>query len=168
LEASQTPIALVILAHLKVLKHKKDNKALVNSKVALVRAMYEKGFTREDVVKLYELQDWLINLPEKWEKLYEAEVTELEGGTAMPYVTSVERIAIKDGIKKGSAILTLKQLQKRFGKIEPELEKKIENLSQRRLEALGLALLDFDKKEDLVQWLATLSKAKTKAANLDN
>jgi len=56
--------------------------------------------------------------------------------------------------QKGEAItLILRQLSRRVGKVTPELETAIRNLSLTQLEDLAEALLDFDSLQDLEQWL---------------
>ncbi|WP_339376749.1 DUF4351 domain-containing protein [Chlorogloea sp. CCALA 695] len=49
--------------------------------------------------------------------------------------------------------LVLKQLQRKLGSLSPELTTKVSALSLEELEALGEALLDFTRIEDLETWL---------------
>lgn len=52
--------------------------------------------------------------------------------------------------------LVMRQLTRRIGAINSQLQTKIENLSLTQLEDLGEALLDFATEEDLVNWLNSL------------
>ncbi|NJM72260.1 MAG: DUF4351 domain-containing protein [Scytonema sp. RU_4_4] len=56
-------------------------------------------------------------------------------------------------MQQGKLELIIRQLQRRFGHIEPILQSKIQQLSSYPLEELGEALLDFSSKQDLVTWL---------------
>ncbi|WP_254445237.1 DUF4351 domain-containing protein [Anabaena sp. UHCC 0204] len=49
--------------------------------------------------------------------------------------------------------LVIRQLERRIGGISQDLQVKINKLSVEDLENLGLALLDFTSKADLVAWL---------------
>jgi predicted transposase YdaD len=53
--------------------------------------------------------------------------------------------------------LVMRQLTRRIGAINSQLQTKIENLSLTQLEDLGEALLDFATEEDLVNWLNNLT-----------
>ena len=54
--------------------------------------------------------------------------------------------------------LILRQLQKRLGNIDSQLESQLSNLSFSELENLGLDLLDFNSVSDLVNWLNSLTR----------
>ena len=62
-----------------------------------------------------------------------------------------------EGLEQGRTIegktLILKQLQRKLGSLSPELTTKVSALSLEELEALGEALLDFTRIEDLETWL---------------
>jgi hypothetical protein len=49
--------------------------------------------------------------------------------------------------------LVIRQLEQRIGGVSQDLQVKINKLSVEDLENLGLALLDFTNKADLVTWL---------------
>jgi predicted transposase YdaD len=58
------------------------------------------------------------------------------------------------GRQEGELDLTLRQLRRRCGLLDPDQEVRIRALSLERLEALAEALLDFKSPADLVAWLA--------------
>lgn len=70
-------------------------------KLALTRRLYERGFSREDVINLFGFIDWVMSLPEALEQDFWREVRNLEEERQMPYITSVERIGIQKGIEQG-------------------------------------------------------------------
>jgi len=60
---------------------------------------------------------------------------------------------LQEGRQEGEQSLVLRLLLRRIGKITPEMRSQIEALPLPQLEALGEALLDFTKPEDLEEWL---------------
>jgi hypothetical protein len=63
LEGSKNPFAKVVLAHLKALETRKDPSSRRTWKVRLVRGLYERGFSSEDVRQLLRVIEWLMELP---------------------------------------------------------------------------------------------------------
>jgi predicted transposase YdaD len=59
----------------------------------------------------------------------------------------------QEGRQEGEANLVLRLLNRRIGGISSELSAKIPSLSLEQLENLGEALLDFQSRQDLEQWL---------------
>ncbi|WP_287312987.1 DUF4351 domain-containing protein [Moorena sp. SIO1G6] len=65
---------------------------------------------------------------------------------------------IKDeGRHEGEQSLILRLLLRRLGEVSPEMRTQVQALSLAQLEALGEALLDFTKPEDLDEWMRSLS-----------
>ncbi|MEL7037880.1 MAG: DUF4351 domain-containing protein [Cyanobacteria bacterium J06592_8] len=63
---------------------------------------------------------------------------------------------LQQGLQEGQqheATLILRLLRRRIGEIDTELERTIRELSLTQLENLGEALLDFNNRNDLVNWL---------------
>lgn len=57
------------------------------------------------------------------------------------------------GVKKGTCATLLRQLNRRIGAINPQLQTQIQNLEVAQLDQLSEALLDFSNEADLVSWL---------------
>ncbi len=81
-----------------------------------------------------------------------------ERRNVMELMTSWERKGRQEGRQEGRAEGELsvirRQLKRRFGGLDPAVEKKLERLRLQRLEALAEALLDFTCPQDLDRWLA--------------
>jgi flagellar biosynthesis/type III secretory pathway protein FliH len=60
----------------------------------------------------------------------------------------------KEGSQEGRQAIVLRQISRRVGNLSPTIEAQIKALSIERLEELGDDLLDFQKVEDLINWLA--------------
>lgn len=102
LDQSMNPFASIILSQLAALQStSKPHRLRKEIKVALIRRLYTKGFTKETVLKLFEFIDWLIALPENIELEYANEIQNLEEDTKMAYMTSIERLGFKRGFEQG-------------------------------------------------------------------
>jgi predicted transposase YdaD len=103
-----------------------------------------------------------MSLPKNLEQEFWREIRQLEEETRMPYITSVERLGIEQGMQRGieqgmqreGANLVLRQLNRRLGQVTTSVEKQIRQLSVKQLEDLGEALLDFENEADLLHWLS--------------
>ncbi len=121
LEASENPFAKVVLAHLKALETRKDPTDRRNWKIRLIRGLYERGFSREDLRQLLRVIDWFMELPAGFELQVEQEMDRLEEGRRMPYVTSYERIVMLRMLERA--------LRTKFGEEGLELLPGIEELN---------------------------------------
>jgi hypothetical protein len=101
LEADPNPFAAVVLAHLKTQETRPDAEARRGWKVRLVKGLYERGLSPEQVRELFRLIDWMMDLPEGLTKLFWQELSQFEEEQRMPYVTSVERMALQKGREEG-------------------------------------------------------------------
>lgn len=114
LEASDNRFALVIMAQLaaKASVEAKERKA---AKFRLVRLMYDRGYSRSDILELFRIIDWMIRLPDDLEQEFLAAVYEIEETTNMAYITSAERFGVKKGKLEGQAAILLRQIERKYG-----------------------------------------------------
>lgn len=101
LESSCSPFAAVVMAHLKAQETQKDDEGRKRWKLRLARGLYERGFTRRDVINLLRFIDWAMLLPTSLEREYWREIGEYEENRKMEYVMSLERFGIEKGLKQG-------------------------------------------------------------------
>jgi hypothetical protein len=101
LEVSANPFAQVVLAHLRALETRKDPEGRRRYKVQLVKGLYQRGWTAEDVRQLIRVIDWLLDLPPELQLGFHDEIHHWEEENRMPYVTSFERSGMEKGIKQG-------------------------------------------------------------------
>jgi flagellar biosynthesis/type III secretory pathway protein FliH len=154
--------------YLKVLETKRSAKERKTWKFRLTRALYEKGYGRQEILDLYRFIDWAMILPEAVEREFWQELQTFEEERKVTYVTNAERFGFERGIQEGrqagrqegrqegESSLVLRLLKRRLGGLSPETEAQIVALSLTRLEELGEALLDFSKLSDLSDWLQAL------------
>ncbi len=121
LETSDNPFSKVVLAHLKARQTRADPADRHAWKIRLVRGLYERGFSAQDVRELFRLIDWLMELPPALSDLFAEEVDKIQQERRMPYITSVERVWHCRGLRQGIESL----LRVRFGedglKLMPEI-----------------------------------------------
>ncbi len=67
--------------------------------------------------------------------------------------TKVYQEALEEGKQVGELTIVLRQLKRRLGSIEPQLQEQIQQLSSAQVEELAEALLEFSSSADLVAWL---------------
>lgn len=101
LERSANPFAAVVLAQLKALETRQAPQSRWRWKVRLVKGLYERGLSAEQVRQLIRLLDWMLTLPKELEESFHEEIHRFQQERRMPYVTSFERVAMEKGLQKG-------------------------------------------------------------------
>ena len=95
------PVAMVVRAHLAALRTRHDLEARCTQRVALVRRLYEEGFSRKDVVFIHGLIDRLMILPRPLMIRFRQELFTIEKDKNMPYVDTLTRMSLQEGRQKG-------------------------------------------------------------------
>jgi hypothetical protein len=111
LEADSNPFAHIVLAHLKALETRRNPEQRRMWKFRLIRGLYERGFQTEDVRQLFNLIDWLLELPPVLDNLVWEEIEHFQQEQKMPFIPLPERI----GIKRGLLLAIEQALRTRFG-----------------------------------------------------
>ncbi len=147
LEADPNPFALATAAHLLAQTTRKDPQARLAGKLALTRRLYQRGWTKPEVLDLYEFIDWLLALPEALEDAFLDEIHELEESTNMRYISSAERIGMRRGTQLGIQQVLRWQLSQRFGSPPPWVETKLQEGTPPEFELWAKRLLNADTVE---------------------
>jgi len=134
----KNPFALIVLSQLKAMETRSDLEARARLKFDLVKRLYQKGYSKKDVIQLFSFIDWVMSLPQKFSRRFWDNLISFEEEYKMPYVTSVERIGIEKGIEKGmlseAREMVLEALDIRFSSNVPgDVHKKINALNNRIL-----------------------------------
>ncbi len=111
LEQSDHPIAILVMAHLRTKSTTGDPIGRKRWKWILTRRLYERGYERQEIVKLFRMIEWMMTLPPDLSQEFRQELDELEESQNMPLLSSYERIAREKGIEIGEqrGIETTKQ-----------------------------------------------------------
>ncbi len=100
LEASNNPFAIIVMAHLKALDKGLSPEDRMKWKFQIASALYRKDFSKQDIVRILILIDWLITLPPGLQERFRTNIDILEKKN-MPYLSSFERNALLKGLEQG-------------------------------------------------------------------
>src|SRR5262249_34289230 len=108
-------------AHLKTLETRQAPADRHAWKLRLVKGLYGRGMSAEDVGHLFRFIDWLMDLPPALESLFRDEIHQYQEEKRMPHLTRFQRLARAEALLEGiEAVLDV-----RFGgeglKLLPEL-----------------------------------------------
>ncbi|HEX7380282.1 MAG TPA: hypothetical protein VF278_24415 [Pirellulales bacterium] len=101
LENNSNPFAVVVLAHLQAQATRDDAVRRRVWKSRLVKGLYERNLTKDDIRELFRLLDWLLVLPDDIEEQFREEIYQFEKEKSMPYLSSLERRGLEEGLKQG-------------------------------------------------------------------
>ncbi len=121
LEVNPNPFATVVLAHLKTLETQRSPAERHSWKLRLVKGLYERGMNAEDIRQLLRFIDWIMDLPQELEQVFQQEITAYQLEKRMPFITIFDRVAMEKYLLHGLEV----SLQLKFGdeglKLMPEL-----------------------------------------------
>jgi hypothetical protein len=153
LEADRNPFALVALAQLQAMAHRGPARKRV--KLRLIRFLYARDYTREQILAWFRVLDWMLRLPEDLEREFMDELTAFEEKEHMPYVTSAERIGIQKGLeqgrKQGEAAMLLRLIALKFGPPSEDVRERIEAAGADTLLDWSARILTAERVEDIFQ-----------------
>ncbi len=104
LETSDNPLAVVVMAHLRSRTTKSDAQARKRWKWILTRRLYERGYSREDVIRLVRVMDRMMTLPPELRRQFKEELEQYEAEAKMPLISSMEELAKEEGREEGIQI----------------------------------------------------------------
>jgi hypothetical protein len=125
LEGSDNPFAVIVAAHLTTQETRRDKAKRYEGKLKIAKSLYRRGYTRSDILELFRLIDWMVNLPKATEQQFLSEIQRFEAENQMPYITSVERLARQEGIIQKGREVILEVLEVRFGEVPPQIVQKV-------------------------------------------
>jgi len=126
------PVAMVVRAHLAALRTRNDLEARYTQRVALVRRLYEEGFSQKDVVFIHGLIDRLMILPRPLMIRFKQELFTIEKDKDMPYVDTLTRMSREEGSLAQARESVIEALEIRFGEVSKDLRERITALDNLR------------------------------------
>lgn len=156
LETSTNVFAAVVQSHLKSQQTRGDAESRRTWKLRIVRGLYERGWTGNEIRKLFVFVDWVMQLPRELEHSFLSEVFEFEREKQMPYVTSAERFGIEKGLEQG----------RQEGR-QQELRAVIEVALDINFGVEGTSLIDEIRQIEDLERLRKIYRAVLSSANID-
>jgi len=136
LEQSNNVFALVVMAQIKA-KRLKNSAKRKDAKIGIIRLMYERGYSKQQIQELFNIIDWMIQIPSFLNEAFLEALYAIEEEKKMPYINTAERVGIEkgrltgrqegleEGRQEGEAIALRKQIKMKFGQIPDWVEKQI-------------------------------------------
>lgn len=153
LSASDNVFALVVMAQIHA-KRLKDGATRKDVKVALIRLLYERGYSRDQVVQLFIIIDWMLQLPSALEPEFVQAVYAIQEEKQMPYLNTIERYerkkAIDEGRHEGVEGMLRKQIALKFGELPEWADERIASAPDAQLEDWVAQILTANSLEDLL------------------
>lgn len=154
LEKSTNPFAVIVMAHLKTKATTGNSQQREQWKWNLVRGLYERGFERKDIIKLFQAIDSMMNLPQELQQSFEQKLTRYEEERKMPLLSNMELRGIEKGTRQTLQSNIISLLQKRFKVVPDELSKSINDIDDiSELQRLLLETVSINSVTDFQQLL---------------
>ncbi|MFN7661749.1 MAG: hypothetical protein ACK5P3_27170, partial [Dolichospermum sp.] len=109
LEASDNPFAIIVMAHLKTKATTGNLSEREQWKWTLIRGLYDRGLTKEQIVKLFKIIDKMMTLPGQLQQKLLNQLNSLEEERKMPFISPTEEMAIERGKEIGKEIGALQK-----------------------------------------------------------
>ncbi|MDU9050030.1 MAG: hypothetical protein Q3M30_14370 [Candidatus Electrothrix sp. Rat3] len=144
LAQERNPFAVVTRVQLAKLQSERDPDRRYSFRMELTKELYDRAYTKEQVIRLYRFIDYVLTLPKPKALEFRNALEQFEEGRKMPYVTSTERIAREEGMMQGitqgisrgqlenarEAVLDI--LEVRFGQLAAAMQEKINSCADLR------------------------------------
>ncbi len=101
LQQDNNPFAIITQTHLFALETRKKPQQRLEVKLTLTKALYQAGYSKQDILNLFHFIDWMLNLPKEIEQQFALKLDHYEEQQKMRYITSIERNGIEKGLKQG-------------------------------------------------------------------
>jgi len=130
LEETTNPFGVVVMAHLKTKATQRNPESRLQWKLSLVRRLFERGYSREDIQQLFRFIDWIMVLPKELTSSFKTVVRSYEETNRMRYVTSIERLAKEEGIIENARESVIEVLETRFGEVPSAIVETINGIEE--------------------------------------
>ncbi len=151
LESNDNPFAVVVMAHRKTQATTQSARERLEWKLRLIKGLYRRGFSRQDILEIFEILDRMMRLPQSLELTFRDELRQFEEENQMPYISSIGRIERQEGIQQGqhekAKNLIQSLLKSRFGVLDEDLLAIIEPLTQIPDDEVASLLLTSSREE---------------------
>jgi hypothetical protein len=138
----QNVFGLVTAAHLLTQQTRGQHVERFAAKWRLTRLLYERNWTRQQVIDLFAVIDWMMQVPAPLQDQLLGDIRELERERAMPYMNPFEKLGREEGRQQALRDILESQLEQRFGRLPPEVRNRVHDAEADDLKVWCLALLE--------------------------
>lgn len=128
LEQNLNPYAIMVMAHLKTQSTTQNLPEREEWKWELIKSLYEKGFSRLEIINLFRFIDTMMTLPPELQQQLKIKVNQYEEERQMPFLSTLEEMAIESTAKSTNKKSIINLLQKRFGELPEALMENINKI----------------------------------------
>ncbi len=153
LEQDTNPFSTVVMAHLQTMSTRNDPAKRFDSKFLLIRGLFKKGYNKSEITDLFAFIDWLMRLPKDLEQSLWQKMENLKEESKMPYITSLQRIGIKEGKKEGAGKILSNLITLKFQVDQDHLTEVLSPLSLEQLENLSTKIFESETFDDMKMWI---------------
>lgn len=126
LESNLNPFAMIVMAHLKTKATTGNPEQREVWKWSLIRGLYDRELTKERIIKLFQIIDRMMTLPNPLQQSLDSKIQQFEEKRTMPLLSNMEL----RGLERGKEIGALQKardyikvvLQARFGSVASNVE----------------------------------------------
>jgi hypothetical protein len=145
------------MVHWQTIKTSKDKKQRVNEKLTLIKHLYKKGFSKQDIINLLRFIDWVMVIPKEVEPLFDQKLEKYEKEKQMYYITQLQRpsyeAGIKEGEKKAHSKLLSRQIAKKFNSQVRRESPRLRHLTTDDLMELADNIFGFNSLDAVHDWI---------------
>ncbi len=117
LERSSNPFSAIVMAHLKTQGTRQQPRERLQWKLSIVKALYQRGYSRRNIRELFRLIDWIMTLTSNLETGFRTEIQRFKEEGIMPNVITIETMAMMASRREDIADI----LQTRFAAVPDEV-----------------------------------------------
>jgi hypothetical protein len=123
------PFAMIVMAHLKTKATTANPEQRAKSKWLLVRGLYDRGWEREQIIKLFQIIDRMMTLPNLLQQSLDFKIQKFEEERTMPLLSNMELRGVEIGALRKAQDDIKTVLQIRLGQVPSDIEEALNNLS---------------------------------------
>jgi hypothetical protein len=123
------PFAMIVMAHLKTKATTANPEQRAESKWLLVRGLYDRGLEREQIIKLFQIIDRMMTLPNLLQQSLDFKIQKFEEERTMPLLSNMELRGVEIGALRKAQDDIKTVLQIRLGQVPSDIEEALNNIS---------------------------------------
>lgn len=151
LAGSANPFAVIVGAHLQAQQTRQNVQSRYREKLKIAKSLYQRGHSRQDILELFWLIDWMMALPDELESDFRRVIKRYEEENQVPQIFTIDSMARMEMTQEN--IIDI--LTTRFDEVPRELENRliqVRHLEQlKKLHKRAVTIASLEEFEQLVE-----------------